>query len=623
VIEFPKRTTLDYAYWSLVAATVLAAIVIAGTIWLMIRADDQEAWASHTVAVREQLLRILTQVQRCETSQRGYLLTGNDRYLEPYRGCLSELPGAVLAADQLVSDNPRQTASLAQLRLLISQKLDELRTTVTLHQTGHNEDAIALVNSGKGVDLMDAIRDRIAALEAEENRLLTERQDSATRLESGVAIGTTLALALIVGIGGLVVFFTRRSLSELETAQGKLVATNRDLLEQIAGREQAEQQFRQSQKMEAIGQLSGGIAHDFNNMLGAISAALNLMRRRIAKGDFAIERFIDTAQQANDHAATLTHRLLAFARQQPLAPASVDVNALVKGMTGLLHSTLGEHIRIETVCAAGLWKCNADANQLESTIVNVAINARDAMPDGGKLTIETANAFIDDAYAKQHSDIEAGQFVMVAVSDTGAGMSPEVAARAFDPFFTTKASGKGSGLGLSQVFGFIKQSRGHIKIYSEIGAGTTVKMYLPRLIGEGPPIEKAAIGAEPRGHKDLVVLVVEDDPMMRQMTTEALRELGYGVLGADGAAAALSQLAEHPEVKLLFTDVVMPEVNGRKLADEALQRRPDLRVIFTTGYTPNAVVHGGVLDPGVNFLSKPFTIEQLAAKLHAVLENGS
>jgi signal transduction histidine kinase len=620
VIEFSKRTTLSHVYWCLVTATVLAAVVIVGTILLLFRADNQESWVLHTVAVREQLLRILIQVQRCETGQRGYLLTGNVRYLEPYRSCVADLPTAVTAADQLVLDNPRQTANLAELRPLIAQKLDELRTTITLRQTGRNEDAIALVNTGKGVELMDAIRESIAAMEAEENRLLTERQENATRFEDLVAMGTTLALTLIVAIGGLVVFFTQRSLSELEGAHAKLVATNRDLVAQIAGREQAERQFRQSQKMEAIGQLSGGIAHDFNNMLGAISAALNLVRRRMAKGDFAIERFIDTALQANDHAATLTHRLLAFARQQPLAPASIDVNALVKGMTGLLHSTLGEHIRIETVCAAGLWRCDADANQLESAIVNVAINARDAMPDGGKLTIETANAFLDDAYAKQHSEIEAGQFVMIALSDTGTGMSPEVAGRAFDPFFTTKPTGKGSGLGLSQVFGFIKQSRGHIKIYSEVGAGTAVKIYLPRLIGKGQSIESAAVGAEPRGHEDLVVLVVEDDPLMRQMTTEALRELGYGVLAADGAATALTLLAEHPEVKLLFTDVVMPEVNGRKLADEALRRRPDLSVIFTTGYTPNAVVHGGVLDPGVNFLSKPFTIEQLAAKLHTVLQ---
>jgi len=372
--------------------------------------------------------------------------------------------------------------------------------------------------------------------------------------------------------------------------------------------------------MEAVGQLTGGIAHDFNNMLGVIAGSLDLMQRRLDKSDFRIERFIDAAKKASERAAALTHRLLAFARRQPLEPKPVDLNRMIAGMSDLLRSTLGEQIRIEAVSAAGLWMTNVDAHQLESALLNIAINGRDAMPDGGKLTIETANSYLDDAYAKRHAEVAPGQYAMVAITDTGAGMPPEVARRAFDPFFTTKPTGKGTGLGLSQVYGFVKQSHGHIKIYSEIGAGTTIKLYLPRLAGPVETIERPAAQPVVAGKREDVILVVEDDPSMRQLTVDSLSELGYSVLDSDGAVNALAILDKRPDVKLLFTDVVMPEVNGKKLADEALKRRPDLKVIFTTGYTQNAVVHGGVLDAGVNFISKPFALDQLAAKVRAVLD---
>ena len=324
--------------------------------------------------------------------------------------------------------------------------------------------------------------------------------------------------------------------------------------------------------------------------------------------------------KATDRAAGLTHRLLAFARQQPLKPEPIDANRLIGNMSNLLRSTLGEHIRIETVSAAGLWLTQADAHQLESALLNIAINARDAMPDGGRLTVETGNVYLDEAYCRQVPEVEPGQFVLIALSDTGTGMSPAIAARVFDPFFTTKPPGKGTGLGLSQVYGFIKQSRGHIRIYSEVGAGTSVKIYLPRLIGEADAPMQAVPQTVQRGNAGDTILVVEDDPLMRQMSVDALTDLGYTVLDSDSAAGALRILDRGGAVKLLFTDVVMPEMNGKKLADEALRRRPDLKILFTTGYTPNAVVHGGVLDPGVNFLGKPFTLEQLARKVRAVLD---
>jgi CheY-like chemotaxis protein len=281
---------------------------------------------------------------------------------------------------------------------------------------------------------------------------------------------------------------------------------------------------------------------------------------------------------------------------------------------------LGEQIRIETVAAGGLWTINADAQQLESAILNIAINARDAMPDGGRLTIETANTYLDEAYCRQNPEIEPGQYVMIAVTDTGSGMSADVAARVFDPFFTTKPAGKGTGLGLSQVYGFVKQSRGHIKVYSEVGAGTNVKIYLPRLIADAKEIKRAIAETMQTGVRSEIILVVEDDTLMRRLTTEALHELGYTVFESENATNALAILDREADVKLLFTDVVMPDINGRKLADEAVRRRPGLKVLFTTGYTPNAVVHGGVLDSGVHLISKPFTLNHLAAKVRAVLD---
>jgi signal transduction histidine kinase/CheY-like chemotaxis protein len=425
---------------------------------------------------------------------------------------------------------------------------------------------------------------------------------------------------VIIAAGALGSFLTRRSFRELAFAHDRLSNTNEQLVEQQTRREAAENQLRQGQKMEAIGQLSGGIAHDFNNMLGVISGSLDLMRRHIAKGDFAIARYLDAALEATKRSAALTHRLLAFARQQPLAPEALDVNRLITAMSGLLRSTLGEQVRIESVNGGGLWVTKADAHQLENAILNISINARDAMPEGGKLTVETANAYLDDAYARANVDVEPGQFVMIAISDTGTGMPSETLARVFDPFFTTKPPGTGTGLGLSQVFGFVKQSHGHIKIYSEVGAGTTVKIYLPRCIGDAKAAAPATAPSMQGGDPQEVILVVEDDPLMRQMTTESLRELGYTALPSESAAAALTVLESRTDIALLFTDIVMPEVNGKKLADQALRRVPGLKVIYTTGYTPNAVVHGGVLDAGVQLLTKPFTMEQLAQKIRSVLD---
>jgi PAS domain S-box-containing protein len=383
-----------------------------------------------------------------------------------------------------------------------------------------------------------------------------------------------------------------------------------------------EETLRQSQKMEAVGQLTGGIAHDFNNMLTVVGGSLELLARRTPADDERSHRYIESAVEGVRRAKTLTQRLLAFSRQQPLKPEAVDLNKLVSGMSDLLRHSLGTSIRLETALAGGLWRTHVDPNQLENVILNLAVNGRDAMPDdGGRLTIETQNAHLDTRYAAAHTGVPEGQYVLVAVTDTGSGMPPDVMAKAFDPFFTTKEVGKGTGLGLSQVYGFVKQSGGHVKIYSEPGQGTTVKVYLPRLFMEDAAVETPVQKPEvPLGDAREVVLVVEDEPGVRQFSVDALKELGYRVLEADGAAAALRLLDGHPEIALLFTDVVMPDVNGRRLADEARRRRPGLKVLYTTGYTRNAVVHNGVLDPGVQMIGKPFTLEDLAGRVRAVID---
>ena len=395
--------------------------------------------------------------------------------------------------------------------------------------------------------------------------------------------------------------------------------SNRDLRLQMSEREKAEEALRQSQKMEAIGRLTGGIAHDFNNMLAVVLGNLELLTHRFEGADPRLLRLVNGALDGAQRAATLTQRLLAFSRLQPLKPASVDVARSVREMTELLHRTLGETIAVETVIAAGLWRAEIDLPQLEAAIVNLAINARDAMPEGGKLTIEAGNAYLDRDYVAGAQDVQPGQYVMVAVTDTGAGIPPHVLPKVFEPFFTTKAVGLGTGLGLSQVHGFMRQSGGHVRIYSEPGVGTTVKLYLPRSLSPAVQETAPASRSGPRGRRDVTVLVAEDEAGVRAFVSDALAELGYDVLAAEDAAAALKLLDAHPEVGMLLTDVVMPGVNGRRLAEQALARRPALRVVFMTGYTQNAIVHNGVLDPGTHLVSKPFTIAQLDRELEAAL----
>ncbi|OYX68493.1 MAG: hybrid sensor histidine kinase/response regulator [Rhizobiales bacterium 32-66-11] len=411
----------------------------------------------------------------------------------------------------------------------------------------------------------------------------------------------------------------RRLNAELET---RIAERTSELQQEMTERFVAEAQIRQMQKTEAIGQLTGGIAHDFNNMLAIVIGSLDIARRRLTGVEHDMVRTcIDNALEGAQRAGALTARLLAFSRQQALEPQPLDANKLVGGMSELLRRTLGETIQVETVLAGGLWRAFADPAQLENAIVNLAVNARDAMPDGGRLTIETANSDLDERYARNHAEVTAGQYVLVSVSDTGTGMGPDVIERAFDPFYTTKGVGRGTGLGLSQVFGFVKQSGGHVKIYSEIGQGTTVKLYLPRHVGEPALVGRGdkSDGHLPPGRPDITILVVEDEENVRHMSVDALRELGYTVVQAANGNQAMEQLVLQPRIDLLFTDIVMPDMTGRQLAEKAAAARVGLKILYTTGYTRNAVVHNGILDHGVAFLPKPFTLDQLARKVDDVL----
>lgn len=390
------------------------------------------------------------------------------------------------------------------------------------------------------------------------------------------------------------------------------------LREEFERREAAERQLRQLQKMEAVGQLTGGIAHDFNNMLAIVISGLNLTQRQLARGNTDVGPFIEGALDGAGRAAALTQRLLAFSRQQPLEPAVVDANALLSGLSDMLSRSLGETIVLETVLQPGLWTTRADPNQLENAIINLAVNARDAMPDGGRVVLETANADLD-ADAARGLGMEPGAYVLVRVRDTGAGMTPEVLAKAFDPFFTTKPTGRGTGLGLSQVYGFIRQSGGHVAIQSQIGQGTAVDLFLPRSLDHAGQTRGDPADDVPAGRPDQVILVVEDEDRVRAFTVASLRDLGYTVLEAASGPAALEILARQRDIALLFTDVVMPHMTGPQLVEQAQAIRSGLKVVYASGYTGSSSETDERVKADGNFLAKPFSFDQLARKIGAAL----
>jgi PAS domain S-box-containing protein len=407
----------------------------------------------------------------------------------------------------------------------------------------------------------------------------------------------------------------------IETSEedgGLVLVCGRDLTEQ----RQIEEALRQSQKMEAIGQLTGGIAHDFNNLLAAVMGSLELMQTRIKQGRLnELDRFVQAAQAASKRAAALTHRLLAFSRRQTLSPTLTDLNRLVKSMEELVRRTIGPQIELQVAAPDALWRTPVDQNQLENALLNLCINARDAMPHGGRVTIETSNFVVDERMARE-GDISPGQYVTLSVSDTGTGMTPEVMSRAFEPFFTTKPMGSGTGLGLSMIYGFVRQSAGQVRIYSEIGRGSTVCIYLPRFLDEGASAEAATeLGEAPRANPGEVVLVVDDEEAVRMLVVEVLKDLGYESLEAEDGTSGLKILQSNTRIDLLVTDVGLPGgMNGRQLADAARSVRSDLKVLFITGYAENAVINQGHLEPGMQIMTKPFAMEALGTKIRAMIE---
>jgi signal transduction histidine kinase/ActR/RegA family two-component response regulator len=651
-------------------------------------------------------------VQDAERGQRGYLLTGQDSYLEPYVQAKARLPQLMANLQTAIPGGGDEGSRLLSLQADVTTKMNELASTLLAYRAGGLDSALAILNSDVGRQSMLEVGADLKMLADAEERRIQARSTDGDRM-AFVASATFVvgslgsAVALLVGALLLAVAHARAKTSEqvlqatldsvregvaafdgagqlrawnapfaklldflpAELQRGQTLPTDRTMspeADEIIGwiaelkasspqtnwptlisvqsargrtlelfhrtvadgcvttildvteQRQTEQALRQAQKLESLGHMTGGVAHDFNNLLTVIVGSLGFLRRGVGR-DPKLSGRIDMLEIAAERGTRLTQQLLAFARRQPLAPEVVDLGEIMQEILPLLRRAVGEQVAVESVLTAGLWNTMIDVVQFQSALLNLAINSRDAMPEGGNLTIEVANVAIDDAYASRHADVEAGQYVLFAITDTGIGMEPAVLARALDPFFTTKPAGAGTGLGLPQVYGFVKQSGGHLKLYSEVGHGTTVRMYLPRSLQAPshrplrPPLSLAVTGTE-------TVLLVDDDEIVRTTVAAMLEDLGYTVLTAANGAGALEILEQGRRVDLLFTDVVMPGMGGRQLAERALKLRPGLRILFTSGYTQNAIIHNGRLDAGVELLSKPYDRDSLAAKLRRLLD---
>jgi signal transduction histidine kinase/ActR/RegA family two-component response regulator len=617
---------LSSARWIIIVGFGLVVAAALAVAILIVRAADADRLVDHSFEVQQTGQQLLSDLQAAESGQRGYLLTEDKGYLPPFERAMATVPTLLDKLHRLTADDREQTTRVNAIEPLIDAKNIELRRTIALVEQGRREDALAVVNSDQGRGLMEAIRSELTGFFTTERDILRSRQEKSAELRRWLAVLIILTLLAAAILAGVLAGATRHALL-------RLVERTRELERESHRRQEAEATLRQAQKIEAVGQLSGGIAHDFNNLLTIIMGNLDTIKRRLTDktveaGDLAgkLREPLDAALQGAGNAAQLTHRLLAFSRRQALEPARLDLNRLVSGMLDMLRRALGEELNIETVLAAGLWPAFADTPQVENTLLNLALNAKSAMTKGGCLTIETANTYLDETYARQFGDIDPGQYVLLSVTDTGSGIPPDILERVFEPFFTTKGPGEGSGLGLAMVHGFVKQSGGHVRIYSEEGHGTTVKIYLPRLteaeeVSSVPAPKPVDVSAVPRARPQESILVVEDNEGVRDYAKAVLQDLGYHVLEAVEARDALALLATAPRIDLLFTDVVLPgQMTGRTLANAVREKYPGLPVLYTTGYTRNAIVHQGRLDRDVSLLSKPYTQQDLARKVREMLD---
>ena len=600
----------------------MAASVVAVGL-LVVRSSEADFWLAHTVKVQQAGEALLSEIQLAEGAKRGYLLTGDSDYLNEFNQSSGAIPRLLGELSDLVADNGDQGLRLETLGPLVDAKLAEMDQTLELDQRGERTEALKTIRSAHAEGLSKSIREELFVFLNAERELLNMRQEEASALRRWLAALIGVALLTAMVLTALLAVATRHAVADL-------IARTRELEEESLRRQEAEDSLRQVQKMEAVGQLSGGIAHDFNNLLTIIMGNLDTIKRRVAtapKGLAAkLEKPVDAALYGARSAAQLTQRLLAFSRRQALKPDRVDMNRLVTNMVDLLKRSIGEQVSVETVLGAGLWSAFVDPNQLENALLNLALNARAAMPEGGCLTIETANTYLDDAYSRRFGDIEPGQYVVLCVTDTGTGIPANVIDQVFEPFFSTKSAGEGSGLGLSMVHGFVKQSGGHVRIYSEELHGTTVKLYLPRMTAAeeqraAPAAKAEEVPPPPRARPQETILLVEDNDGVREYAATVLQGLGYDVLEASDTPSAIELLGNKPPIDLLFTDVVLPGgLNGRTLANQVRRKYPGLPVLFTTGYTRNAIVHQGRLDPDVELLSKPYTEQDLAQKVRKLLD---
>ncbi|RDS79663.1 response regulator [Dyella monticola] len=592
--------------------TGFVLLLIAGVLAILAAFNSAHAFdlASQSLRARHDIDQLFGEIKDAETGQRGYLLTGKSDYLAPYHEARNELDQTRSALRTLVWA-AAQRRLVNQLDTAIDQKMAELEHTIQLYDTSGPASALAIVNDDRGLTLMGQIRTLTRQLDNEQSDQQQARLHQ-FRLQQQVLLGAIIAATLVAFVLALLV------LRQGERQQTELALKNAALREQMHQQAGTEAQLRHVQKMDTLGQLTGGIAHDFNNMLAVIVGNLEIAQLRLERGSGDVEKFMQNALLGAGKASGLTKRLLAFSRRQALRPIAVDVNACVHEMSAILARTLGENIAIRLSLDDALWPAYVDRPQLESTLLNLAVNSRDAMESGGQLTILTANANFDEHPCDQNEDTLSGDYVMMAVSDTGHGMTPEVMQRAFEPFFTTKAVGRGTGLGLSQIHGFVLQSNGHIKIDSTPGLGTTIRLYLPRAPRLSARNEQHQTQVSALPH---VVLVVEDDPDVRELAKGALEELGYTALLADGAEAAEALLSEHPEISILLTDVVMPGPSGVSLAREMTRRYPELRALLMSGYPRDIVDRAQPHDDRTRLLAKPFTMRDLAEALRAALND--